>query len=236
MKERINNFVSKYLVLFALIGFDSIVILLHLLFSENLALFNLDIEHNVPTIYQFLKLNFIFIFLLISSYILKQKKKNIYWFFLLLGIGFLLLASDELGQIHENASTFVSQLFPQYSENYENFVENSHYNSSEWLILYIPIFIIAFNFFVFFVYKFRLQLQEYMQWFVLGIIFFAFVPIVELINTSQEYFFLDGYENLVLVEEALEILGATFFLYFAYNILKKELRTLKLTFSSYEDA
>ena len=129
---KVKNELILFLLFFLLVDF--LVLLLHCLFPEK-TFFNLDVESNLPTIYQGMKillLSFLAFYLFLSSV---DKFKNFWLFFAFV---FLFLALDEVGQIHENLPTFFNELFiKEGQKNLQDVVSDFDMNQHLWLPYYI---------------------------------------------------------------------------------------------------
>lgn len=216
---------ANILILFLLL--DILMIILHLIFPDK-SFFNLDFESNLPTIYQGSKLVFISllaIVILVLEYLRgKSIKKG--WFWIFWSAMMFFIGIDEVAQIHENISIYMKELFGA-AETYETTLIEMGYSSTPWLKYYISLFVIATALVVL---AFKNLLKKYpksMWLLVVGWLLFLGVPVVEYINTLPHIMFQEGYEALMIFEEALEMLGATFLLAFTYEVLIKKVIVLK---------
>lgn len=208
---------EKYILLF-LLALDITFVALHILLSEK-GLFNLDFEGKLPTVYQSSKLILVAnmsILIIILNRLGYVCKKEIFWIFWFLV--FFVLGVDELGQIHENISLYIKEILGSGVVEYESSVVEMGYESTPWLLYYSLIFIGTTAFLGFFLKDF---LKEKFFWsLVLGWVLFLAVPVVEYFNTMPGVMFAEGYDQLVILEEFLEMAGASFLFAFTYSYLK----------------
>ncbi len=115
-----KNFFEKNKIAFLLLllFLDFFVLLLGYVFGDK-AIFNLDIESNLPTIYQGVKIILVS-FLTFDIFLFTKNKSKYFWLFL--SVAFLFLGMDEIGQIHENLPTFLNEfLIPKAIQNPYNY-------------------------------------------------------------------------------------------------------------------
>lgn len=121
-----------------LLGFDLLVLCLHLLLGSTNSFFHLDFEQNLPTVYQSFKLiGFGILFLAMGSK--KIAKPDLRGFILPLAFVMTFLGLDELLQIHENIYR-IFELFDFFHPS--KIVEASMkmgYRSSLWILYYLPL-------------------------------------------------------------------------------------------------
>lgn len=206
---------------------DILIITLHLFFYQTHTIFNLDMENNLPTAYQGLKLFFVASNFLLFFYLIKDKVKSRLKKILpfLLALSFLVLSIDELAQLHENSEIYLKELFPQATYSITSAIYMSGYTSTLWLVIYLPAFIFVITIFMLFVKLFKYLKSVWAFW--AGVFCFLSVPLVELVNTSERFFFQENYAYLVLLEESLEIFGASFFLLFTDKLLRRKLLNIR---------
>lgn len=224
MKEFFKKGINV-LILFLIL--DILIIVLHLIFPGR-SLFNLDFESNLPTIYQGSKLvliSLLAIVILVLKYLRDSNvRKEWFWFFWV--VMMFSLGIDEVAQIHENISIYMKELFGA-AETYETTLIGMGYFSTPWLKYYIALFVIATTLVIL---AFKNLLKKYpksMWLLIIGWIFFLGVPVVEYVNTLPHIMFQEGYGALVLLEEALEMFGATFLLAFTFEVLIGKIIVLK---------
>lgn len=190
--------------------FDILVIILHLKFGQY-RLFNLDGENNFPTLYQGFKLFLIStacLVPLITAYINKLSIRRLLSIWLPLYVVFTWLAIDELAQFHENSKQFLEDFYPQLASHYTGFFTSQGYGSTEWVLMYLPLFIIFFLYALFvarsFVqkYGFRICIPT-----IAGIGMYAGVILLEVIGMDKIVRF--DYGKIILLEESFEMIGTS---------------------------
>lgn len=132
---------AQVLVLWLLL--DLLMLMLHLVFGSQSYYFNLDVEHNLPTIYQATKLltvGYLTLFNLLKAPRLKTAKK---WLPYPLSLLLIFVGLDELGQIHEHTEFFVRQVSSETANAILAVAERFGYYSSTWMIYYLPLFLLA---------------------------------------------------------------------------------------------
>lgn len=218
-----------YPLLALFLALDFLILSLSLLFP-NLTLFNLDLESNLPTIYQGFKLLMIgssSVMILVFLYILgKDMAKN--WFWIFWSALFFFLGLDEIGEIHENVSTYMKEILGKEIVEYEEAIVEMGYSSTPWLLYYFFFFIIASVLVAMYLGQKDVKNKRYL---IVGWVLFISVLLVELINTQQEIMFNHGYLLLMSIEEMLEMVGASFLLFFSLlklfelvSVVKKRLK------------
>lgn len=183
-------------------------------------IFNLDKEKNFPTWYAALSLMICSTLLLIIS--AAKRKSNdryfFYWFFL--GIIFLLLATDEMIQLHEQVITPIRSV-----------LKTTGYLYITWIIpaiIFGLIFLIAYL-------KFLLHLPvSYRILFLIsGLVFVLGAIGLEVIGSNHIYFYGQNnlsYALLTTVEEVLEMVGVLLFIYTLTTYISTELPDLRISF------
>ena len=213
-----KEILKKPVILFCIfILFDVLMIILHLLLQGK-TFFNLDMESNLPTIYQGVKVVLIssFSFIIITLIYLEKRnlKESIFWMFW--ALIFLVMAMDEVGQVHENISTYMKEIFGSSAINYESIAMDAGYSSHPWLLYYAIAFVVLTLVIAFVlgtvIRKGRILLL--LGWFVL-----LLAPVLEYINTLPNIMFQQDYWTLMVIEESLEMLGATILLTFTFKSL-----------------
>lgn len=205
---------SKNILLLS-ITIDVLLIVFHIIFSGNY-LFNLDAEFNIPTIYQGLKLISIGILALMIILKIYSKKESLIksWFWIFWSGMFLFLGIDEIGQVHENVSEFMKKLLGTGAVDYESSLVELGYSSTTWLPYYAILFVIATAIVAFFVKKEYVKNKKNTKILIIGWLLLLAVIVVEYINTMTAIMFQQGYGSLVVLEESLEMFGASFLLLF----------------------
>lgn len=201
------------------------MVILHLVLGRSIDFFHLDIEQNFPTAYQGAKLivtsAIVFTHLYLLYFINGKFKLKASLIWLPFYVMFLFLGIDELSQFHESFSTKIVASGSEPIADYVSFFDRFDFTSATWLILYIPVFLV----FISYVYLFaKLLLRHHRKevvYLIIGSAMFLFVPVLEYVNTSREFWGTDMYENLMIAEETFEMMGTTFLLYFNWLMLQK---------------
>ncbi len=219
---KVKNELILFILFFLLVDF--LVLLLHCLFPEK-TFFNLDVESNLPTIYQGMKILLLSFF---AFYLFLSTEGKIKYFWCFFAFVFLFLALDEVGQIHENLPTFFNELFVQEGQrNLQDVVSEFGYESTTWLPYYIVPFLIFFIVVGIFLVKFIKKNWKRAMLLMNGLIFLILGLVVEYISTKPHIMFQEGYETLVFWEEAFEILAISFILFFVYAYFSDNLAKIK---------
>lgn len=202
-----------YKLIVSIFFLDVFFIFLHFALGKDNSYFHLDVEQNFPTYFQGFKLLTISATSLTLALLLRYiflKSKKVFVLLLTHFIFFAYLAIDELAQVHEN----IKNIFQSFNLNAEGFVDQLNsigYNSTEWLIFYIPLLGLGFLLMMVFAYYLYKISRKNSYIYVLGILCFILVPFVEyfsikLPRESTEY------GLLIILEESLELFGASFIL------------------------
>ena len=219
-----KNKISFLLIVLLL---DFVILLLGYLYWEK-SLFNLDIESNLPTLYQGLKIILVS-FISFDLFFLTKGKNKYFWFFL--SFAFLFLGLDEVGQIHENFPNFLNEFFSRSSiQNPYDYVNKFGYQSTTWFPYYIPFILSFFVIVGIFLIRFFKNNWKRALFFILGVSFFVLSLYVEYVNTKPHIMFQEGYYTYVFWEEAFEIFGISFVLYFAYLFFRESVEQFKLQY------
>ncbi len=211
-----KKFWSTFFIFFFILDF--LMIGLHLWLGQDYNLVNIDLEKNLPTLYQVFKLFTIssviagIIALFHTKNLLSTKLKWLlfpYWF------SFAYIGLDELGEIHESFGEAI-----QYSEGwlakYGELWTSIGFSSAWWLAFFAPILLIGLVYLYYFIKWLYKENTHLIHWLIFGISCYALVFGIEFWNTSNAasgYTF-DQKNLLVTIEEGLELVGATFFLIF----------------------
>lgn len=200
-----NVFLSKYKILLLLIVADFVLIALHILFSQSMSLFHLDMEHNLPTVYQSTKLLAAGFGLAWGTWLVG--KKHHWWIIALLMI---YLGLDEIGQIHEHAWLRLQEASPHFFDALLTFSLDIGWRSSFWIFLYIPIFVIATPLLIYATAKIlKEDSKDNTAWpAVMAVILFSTVILFEMAN-SRPFWSQTSHEMLYVLEEWFEMIGAS---------------------------
>ncbi len=193
------KFSSSLAIVFIL---DIVVIGLHLLFGKEAPLLNLDGENTLPAIYSSLKLALVGSVAFIIFFIGKKKflygmRESFLW--VTFGLLFLYLSFDEFFSLHERT---IEYLKPSFLLELGWFSNSVFY----WVLLFSPL--IALTLMMFYVFM-KSFFKEYNKLFLLGVISFSMVIVLEFIGGLLEGEI--GYSVMTL-EESFEIFGTSFFL------------------------
>jgi hypothetical protein len=229
----------KYLILLLFLVADIAIVALHLMFGSQNFFLNLDHEQNLPTIYQGTKLIIVSMLAFTTLYLnfgIRKDAKNagsgkksglndlfIWGIFCLT---FLFLAIDELSQFHETFTQRITSGEFTIVNDYLNFFKSLNFTSSTWLVIYIPLFIPFLAYVLVFMKTLWKENRRALVFLVIGAIILFSVPVLEFIGTGTESLRANRYSSLMILEETLEMVGVSFFLYFASLILLKESETL----------
>jgi hypothetical protein len=221
---------KRYKLLVTVIIFDLMIVGLHLLFGHLHYFFNLDLEQNLPAIYQGGKLIFISTLIFTHIYLSIQNKdkqivkSSLIWipFFMIL----FFLGIDELSRLHESFTDHLVLSDSEFIRNYLSIFEGFDSSSAVWLLIYIPLFVLFILFISIFL-KFLLKnYRKEMIFLVIGVLLFLCVLALEYTNTSSAFWETKAYEDLMILEETAEMIGATFILYFTWIVLKKTSKSI----------
>lgn len=195
------SLLSKLLII------DLGVVLLHILFAPEFSVFDLDMESNVPTVYQGLKL------IIIGTIILGVKEWKNLTRLQKLSVGFtsgflIFLGADEMALIHENIPVFTQQIIPALHTFIVNLAENIGYTGSVWVIYALPIIGFLCIAWVAQIIWFVKYQQKDIRLLILGIFIIMMVPVIEWINTSSG-FSPETYRYWIVLEEMVELIGVT---------------------------
>ena len=216
----------KYILL-TLVVIDLLLLALSFLFPT-MSFFNIDMESNLPTIYQGLKLiligssSLLILLLLPIASIKLERFFWLFWFFM-----FFFLGVDELTQLHENIQTYVRELTGQGSIIYEEVFTDLGYSSTPWLLYYMFFFILSTFFIVFAARKLKDLDKSSKLFLAIGWVLCLSVLLVEYINTKEGIMFGPSYLILVSIEELLEMVGASFLFVFTVSRVTDLLNSLK---------
>lgn len=203
-----------------LLAIDIAFLILHIIPTGSE--FNLDAEYNWPTLYQTLKL--VSVGLINLAIFFKVRRVHAFPA-LFLGSVFLFLGADEWFQIHESIGV-----------TFREWLANSlqlEFNFAEWILIYLPLMFIALAIFYFAWRRLKVDIRQFRipssRLFIAAVICFAFVPLAELIGTWNWNFDAPYYSLIVMVEEGLEMVGASLFIAFSLAYLGFSVKSQTLT-------
>lgn len=169
---------------------------------------DLNHEKNIPTLYSGLLFfaSAIICFLIYKK--ITREKYKINWLFIT--IIFIFLGIDEMISIHEKISSMLSKI-----------ISVGGFLHFKWVLIYVPFFFIIFLVFI----KFFMNLDKKTRtgFFLSAIIFVSGAVGFELLGGYWAYNY--GQDNLFFavlanIEELLELVGLSYFIYYAYQKLK----------------
>lgn len=192
---------------YCLIGIDTLVLVLHLLFGSQNHFFHLDFEQNLPTAYQSFKLIvFGVIFFILGL------KKSIKWdiksFVLPLSLVLIFLGLDELLQIHENIYRIFEYLDLFHPSKIVEASMKMGYRSSLWIIYYLP-FIFIFVFWSGYWLRYFQSKMKNNAWMLIMSSLSLFCVLLAEILSSTGSFAESTYFGLITLEETAEMLLAS---------------------------
>jgi hypothetical protein len=177
-----------------LIGLDLFLLVMHFWVGFDTPLWNLDVERNIPTIYQAVKMAVVGLLLLF--------RRSKMW---VLGLAILYVGIDEGLEIHEHSETYLHQIWPWMAVAMTDWLVSIGYHSSYWMVIYSPI-VLVFGLYLLLVFPSR----DWSVWKILlpSIVCFGLVVVVEYL-TSQGQMSPTEYHLWVGFEELFEKVGAT---------------------------
>ncbi len=189
---------KKWLIRLLLL--DLLLVIAHIIWGDKVYILNLDYERTIPAYYSGLKLVFIAaVSFFIFNFLANKRKEKPVW--LLLSLFFVILAFDEISELHENLGDF----FLELTNNLNIFQQASFM----WLIFLSPIIIGVLVLLFYFLHS--LRGQKSFPYILTGIIAFMLVIAAEffggMIIKSQP----NIYQGVIIFEEFMEKVGASFF-------------------------
>lgn len=208
VKEQLNYLLSARIALYCFLAADLLLITLHLAGVEG---FNLDSELNIPTLFQTLKLATIATFSLVIATFTTSKLQILSW--VMFATVFIYISADEWLQIHERISEHASTVLQ---------IAGIQLRFAAWVVAYSPLMLCALGA-AYLMYKTMLKIPEISKlkvhyYLLAGIIFFALVPLVEVIGTWDWQLDAPIYPLLVAIEEGFELFGASSFIAFVVGV------------------
>lgn len=217
-----------FLPLLLLLLVDLILILVHLNYYQY-SLFNLDIEANIPTIYQGAKIFAGAFLAFLAVYIIGHQKKQKSQRTLLprriiglLGAGLFFLGLDEVGTIHENIFTYLAELFPEQLYGLQDSLLEAGYLSTNWLLFYIPLFLAAGVFGIYAAIKLVKTYPHYIWLLIIGFLLIFCIPVIEYLNTAPDVRSSELYYLWTALEEGIEMIALSLLVQFCYVVVVLE--------------
>ncbi|HYF04638.1 MAG TPA: hypothetical protein VEA59_00550 [Patescibacteria group bacterium] len=203
---------------------DLALIALYFYFGPGVKLFDLDLERNIPTYYQGFQLIFaasLIFTVLTFLYLIRAFKSWQLWLLFPYWLGFVYLALDEVGFIHESLHGLMSSIFGGEEQLlvYERTFTTLGYTSTEWLLFYWPAILASAAYFIYLIYFFRKRTQVNMWLLCLAVACFFVSPVLEFYTTSTK-FSDDVWIKLVATEEFAEMVGVTLFIVLNFQYLQ----------------
>lgn len=217
--RRIINLLSNIIVILTLLSILSQIYKFMFNNSQDrfiTDMFNLDNEYNFPTLYASLTLFFCSFLLLLINSVKKEIKFSKHWF--VLGIIFLLIATDEILVLHEQLSGPINSI-----------LKTNKILTFSWVIpgiIFLIIFIISYI-------KFLIDLPtKYRNLFIFSGAIYVFGAVgMEIIGSqifsnygSQNLF----YALITNLEEVLEMLGVLLFIFTLLSYIKDYISNINI--------
>lgn len=166
---------------------------------------------------------------ILKSYLKKETSllmKSLMWIPLFLM--FMWLAIDELAQFHENTKPFLEDISPYWAERFSGSLHKRGYNSTEWVIFYIPLFL---GFLAYLLYAARYMLKKYtFKTFIPALTGIGcYISVIALEVFGMTRFDAQDYSSIYLWEESLEMIGTSLMGISLLLIATAEFSTLKGT-------
>jgi hypothetical protein len=231
--QKLRNISKIKLVLGVFVFLDLLWIYLHFTHGQQTEALNIDLERNIPTFYQGFKLILVSCVIfagMVLGYVKQGGAIKKLYAFLPYLLGFIYLAIDEVGMVHETLHISLQSLNNSFITGYENFFIALGFTSAKWLIYYLPALALAAVYFLWLAKHYYREERALFPIFALAVAMFLLVPVVEFFNTTDSaYSGSFNYLNtLVAIEEYLEMAGTTFFLAFNTYLLKKYITKTKV--------
>jgi hypothetical protein len=210
---RLDSIFNPWILLYL----DVVIIALHLIFSPYTDVFHLDVEANVPTVYQSLKL------LILGGIglwwlrharhqtkrVMPSHTKKMLWGFVLpLSLGLFMIGIDELFQVHEHSYRFFENTSLLHPEQVVAKSLEIGYRSSLWILYYSPLIIAGFAWTAYWLHHFFKQNTKTAKQLGLVLVLVAVVLLAEILSSTGDHSH-HLYFYLVTLEEGAEILLAT---------------------------
>jgi hypothetical protein len=233
MKDKILKGIAVNTIINKLFFVDVLVVVLHILWGDKTYLFNMDWERNIPTMYQSFKMVFaggiIFCVWLLYKFLKEEKNRKLLSFWLGTSILVILMGFDEGAELHENVPNYFREIIPDFSRWYENIFSSLGFESSIWIVyvlfFFLPIVV------VWLIYIFpevwKVYGKRVYPLILAVIVFFAGALGMEFVSTIGEIWHSSWYEVTMVIEEFLEMLGGTIFMYFGLQELSFAVRKVK---------
>jgi hypothetical protein len=206
-------------IFYWLIGFDLLIVLLHLVLGGHNQFFHVDFEQNLPTFYQSMKL-IIFGLIFFVLGLRRSVKNDIKSFIIPMSLVLVFLGLDELFQIHEN----IYRIFETFDLFHPSkIVEASMrmgYRSSLWLLYYLPFIFIFIFWSGYWLRYFQSRMKNNTGILILSSVCLFAVLMAEILSSTGT-FAESTYFWLVTIEETAEMLFASTLILAGCKLLSK---------------
>lgn len=211
------SFFRKNYLIFILFGADLALILFHFFLRQKLGFFDLDKEGNLGSLYAGVKLWGGAMIAFLCAWILHQVKTSYLkqGLFLFLALGLAYIGLDDMMVIHERLGFVLNNIFGLGGFYGESF---------NWLIFYAPFMILGLLVFFGLARELWRDCREASWWFLAGIILLAGSLGVEFFGRYlllQIKINVPLYHSLIVVEEGLEMFGASCLVFAIFNYFQK---------------
>ncbi len=207
-------------MLFFLLAGDIIVLAAHIFLREKLGFFDLDVEGNLASLYSGAKLWFVATLAVVNALILwhakTARRSAVPWFLFAAGVAYIGL--DDMMGVHERIGFVLNNLLGTGGFYGESF---------NWLLYFAPFMIAAV---IVFTLLFRTLWRGHRRaawWFGAGVLLWIGSIGVEFLGRDMilaATVNVSRYHLLIIMEETLELLGATAFALTLAHTLKKTIR------------
>lgn len=213
--QKASKSICSLWFLFVLLAADAFFLLMHLIRGGTNPLWHLDKESNFPTFYSGMLLLSVAVLILVFA--LRRARSWVKWGWVLVALGFLYLAFDEMLEIHEfwGSGIFWAVFKPQtfYSWTLFGYPVGYTYPSFSWVLVFGPFLVLAGILMFYLPFRSSLALRHFWLYYI-GIACLLLVPVVEILGSfyfEQPHKF--PYNCLMPLEEMLEMVGTSFILF-----------------------
>jgi hypothetical protein len=232
-------------IIIAFFVLDIVFVALHFLYGQQNNFFNLDMERNLPTLYQSFQLITIASLsaaILTIMYAVENCSRFERLLFIPYWLVFVYLGLDDIGQIHENFADILTRFIGNEVRIYTHYFTVFGFTMySNWLLFFIPIMLGAVIYLIFLATYLHKERVAHLPIFLFAVLCFVLVPVIEYLDGSRTIH-LYAHNNfgelniLIALEEYIEMLGATLFLTFNILLLRDKVEKLRQSTKLYENA
>ena len=223
MKYFLHKLLNPHTSIFYwLIGFDIVLLILHLLLGNQNHFFHLDFEQNLPTYYQSFKLVFFGLIFFIFG-LSKSIKLEIKGFILPLALFLTFLGLDELLQIHENIYRIFEFLNFFHPSKIVEASMKMGYRSSLWILYYLPLIFIFVFWSGYWLRYFQSKMKNYIWILTISSLCLFTILLTEILSSTGSFTQI-AYFRLVTVEESAEMLLASSLILLGTKMLSQHLK------------